>query len=82
MIPVLALQSFGRDLVQLIVESAVVALLVIFAFSLALKATIHATEARATGRHAAVVSWSVLAMLGYAAFLASAVLAIYVVTNK
>lgn len=82
MTPVLALQSVGRDLVQLVVESAVVGLLVIFAFSLALKATIHATEARAEGRHAAVVSWSALAMLGYTAFAASAVLAIKVVTSK
>lgn len=82
MTPVLALESLGESLLQLVLESAVVGLMVIFAFSLGLKATIHATEARAEGRHVAVVSWSVVAMLGYTAFAASAVLAIHVVTNK
>ena len=80
--PVFALESLGQDLLTLIWEAAVVGSGVILAFSFALKATIRATEARAESRHAAVVSWSVLALIAYAAFAASAVLAIHVVTKK
>ena len=80
--PVFALDSLGTDLLTLIWEAAVVGIGVILAFSFALKATIRASEARADSRHAAVVSWSVLALIAYTAFAASAVLAIHVVTSK
>ena len=79
---VFALQSLGTDLLTLIWEAAVVGIGVILAFSFALKATIRATEARTDSRHAAVVSWSIVALVSYAAFAASAVLAIHVVTKK
>jgi len=82
MTTVLALQSLGTDLVTLIWEATAVGIGVIFAFSFALKATIRATEARAEHRHAAVVSWFVVALISYTAFAASAVLAIHVVTKK
>ena len=80
--PVFALDSLGTDLLTLIWEAAVVGIGVILAFSFALKATIRASEARSESRHAAVVSWSVLALVAYTAFAASAVLAIHVVTSK
>lgn len=80
--PVFALDSVGSNLVHLIWEATVVGIAVVFAFSLALKATIRASEARAESRHAAVVSWSIVALLAYTAFAASAVLAVHVVTKK
>ena len=80
--PVFALQSLGTDLLTLIWEAAVVGIGVILAFSFALKATIRAHRGARRRRHAAVVSWSVVALVAYAAFAASAVLAIHVVTQK
>ncbi len=80
--PVLALQSLSSNLVHLFWEATVVGIAVILAFSVALTATIRATEARADGRRAVLASWFVLALLAYTAFAASAVLAVHVVTKK
>jgi hypothetical protein len=79
---VFALESVGSNLLHLVWEAALVGIAVIFAFSFALTATIRATEARTESRHAAVFSWSVLALLSYAAFAGSAILAVHVVVSK
>lgn len=77
-----ALESLGADLVTLIWEAVVAGLGVSVAFSVALTATIKASEARSDGRVVGVAAWSVLAAVGYAAFALAAVYAIHIVTSK
>lgn len=80
--PIFALESLGADLITLIWEAVLAGLGVTLAFSIALTATIRASEARADGRIASLAGWALLAAAGYAAFAFAAVYAIYIVTSK
>lgn len=78
----LALNSLGADLITLIWEAIVAGLGVSAAFSIALTATIKASEARSDGRVARLAGWSLMAALAFAAFAFSAVYAVHIVTSK
>lgn len=79
---VFALDSLGADLMTLIWEAAVAGLTVTLAFSIALTATIKASDARTESRFASLAAWAAVAVIGYAAFALAAVYAIYIVTHK
>ncbi len=78
----LAGHSLGHQLLTLAGEGLGVAVGVSFCFSLALVGTIRATDARREGRRAAVLPWTALALVAYAAFGALAVLGVLVVIDK
>jgi hypothetical protein len=78
----LAAESVGQQLLTLAWQGLGVTIAVTFCFSFALVGTIRASEARRDGHNAAVVSWTLLAVIAYAAFAAAAVLAIAVVVDK
>ena len=79
---ILAAQSVAQQIADLVLYATVVTLGVSIAFALALIGTVHATDARRERRTVAAIPWTVLAVLGYAAFVAFAVKGITVVTKK
>ncbi|CAB4930278.1 unannotated protein [freshwater metagenome] len=74
--------ALGPDLLQLIWEGTAVAVAVTLAFSLAVVGITRAGEAKESGRTIALAGWSLLGVLGLLGFVAAAVLAVHVVTNK
>lgn len=80
MIP--AAESLASQLAQLIAEGLIVSFGVTLCFSLALVGAIRASEARNDRRAASLVSWSLLAVVAFAAFSAFVVLGVLVVANK
>lgn len=79
---ILAADAVLPQLGDLALYATAVALGVSVAFSLALVGTVRASEARRGGSTLAALPWSLLALLGYAAFLALAVKGVAVVTTK
>jgi hypothetical protein len=79
---VLAAESVAEQLLTLAAQGFGVAVGVILAFSLALSATIRVTDARRAGHRAAVLPWTVVALVAYAAFGLMVVLALFVVVDK
>ena len=78
----LAEQSLGEQLLTLTAQGFGVAVGVSLAFSLALAGTIRATDARRAGHHRAVLPWTILALVAYAAFGVLVVLGVLVVVDK
>ena len=78
----LAAESVGHQLLTLAWQGLGVTIGVTLCFSLGLVGTIRASEARRDGHNAAVVPWTLLAVLAFAAFAAFAVLAVAVVVDK
>ena len=78
----LAADSVGQQLLTLTWQGLGVTIGVTLCFSLALVGTIRASDARREGHNAAVVPWTVLALLAYTAFAGFAVLAVLVVVDK
>lgn len=79
---ILAAQSVASQIGDLALYATVVTLGVSMSFALALVGTVRASEARREGGGLIAVPWSVLAILGYGAFIALAVKGIVVVTQK
>ena len=67
---------------DLALYATVVALGVSFSFAIALVGTVRASDARRAGNTAAALPWSLLALIGYAAFAVLAVKGVLVVTTK
>ncbi len=79
---ILAAQSVSSQLVDLVLYATIATLGVSLSFALALVGTVRASESRRGGSVAGAVPWTLLAVLGYAAFAALAVKGIIVVTQK
>lgn len=79
---IVAAQSVAEQIADLILYATVVTLGVALSFALALIGTVRATERRRDGHLAAALPWTVLALAGFAAFIAFAVKGIIVVTQK
>jgi hypothetical protein len=78
----LAADSVAQQLFTLAWQGLSVTIGVTLCFSLALVGTIRASDARRAGHNAAIVPWTVLALVAYAAFIGFAVLAVLVVVDK
>lgn len=79
---VAAEDAISKQLLTLGVEGLGVAVSVTMFFSIALVATIRASDARKERGVAAAIPWTVVAVLAYAAFAALVILGVRVVVNK